>query len=45
MPMESLVDHEGDDRSMYILNAESPSFTCVTHFSRYVCDKLKTGLS
>jgi L-2-hydroxyglutarate oxidase LhgO len=36
---------EGDDRSMHILNAVSPAFTCSIPFSRYVCEKIKTRLN
>ena len=31
---------EGDDRSMHILNAVSPGFTCSLPFSDYVCEKI-----
>lgn len=38
---------EGDDRSLHILNAVSPGWTCSIPFSRYVCDcvdaKLQAG--
>lgn len=30
---------EGDGRSLHVLNAVSPAFTCSIPFSRYVCDK------
>lgn len=39
---------EGDDRSMHILNAISPAFTCSIPFSDYVCDhihKVHAGIS
>jgi L-2-hydroxyglutarate oxidase LhgO len=36
---------EGDDRSMHILNAVSPAFTCSIPFSRYVCEKIKSRLN
>lgn len=29
---------EGDERSLHVLNAVSPAFTCSLPFSRYVCD-------
>ncbi|MDR4495767.1 MAG: L-2-hydroxyglutarate oxidase [Nitrospirales bacterium] len=32
---------EGDDRSMHILNAISPAFTCSIPFSDYVCDHIQ----
>lgn len=32
---------EGDDRSMHILNAVSPGFTCSIPFSEYVCEKIQ----
>ena len=31
---------EGDNRSMHILNAVSPGFTCCMPFSKYVCEKI-----
>jgi (S)-2-hydroxyglutarate dehydrogenase len=31
---------EGDDRSMHILNAVSPAFTCALPFSEYVCAEI-----
>jgi (S)-2-hydroxyglutarate dehydrogenase len=36
---------EGDDRSMHILNAVSPGFTCALPFADYVCNQIagKTG--
>ena len=36
---------EGDSKSMHILNAVSPGFTCAVPFSEYVCDKIKTLLN
>lgn len=35
---------EGDDRSIHILNAVSPGFTCSIPFARYVVDKINTKL-
>ncbi len=32
---------EGDDKSMHILNAVSPGFTCSLPFSEYVCEKIQ----
>ena len=32
---------EGDNKSMHVLNAVSPAFTCSLPFSRYVCDKIE----
>jgi len=32
---------EGDRRSMHILNAVSPAFTCSIPMSRYVCDRIE----
>jgi L-2-hydroxyglutarate oxidase len=34
---------EGDDRSMHVLNAVSPAFTCSLPFSSYVCDQIENG--
>ena len=31
---------EGDDRSLHVLNAVSPAFTCSIPFSQYVCDEI-----
>ena len=35
---------EGDDRSMHVLNAVSPAFTCAIPFSEYVCDRIHQQL-
>ena len=35
---------EGDDRSMHILNAVSPAFTCSLPFSQYVCDRIEQAV-
>lgn len=35
---------EGDDKSIHILNAVSPAFTCSLPFSRYVCDMIAEKL-
>jgi L-2-hydroxyglutarate oxidase LhgO len=35
---------EGGDRSMHILNAVSPAFTCCISFSRFVCDHIAKQL-
>lgn len=35
---------EGDTRSMHILNAVSPAFTCSLPFSEYVCQQIKATL-
>jgi (S)-2-hydroxyglutarate dehydrogenase len=35
---------EGDDRSMHVLNAVSPAFTCAFPFSRYVCDRIQQAV-
>ena len=32
---------EGDDRSMHVLNAVSPAFTCSLPFSEYVCERIQ----
>ena len=32
---------EGDDRSMHVLNAVSPAFTCSLPFADYVCDRIE----
>ncbi len=31
---------EGDERSMHILNAVSPGFTCALPFAEHVCDQI-----
>jgi L-2-hydroxyglutarate oxidase len=31
---------EGDSRSMHVLNAVSPAFTCSFPFAKYVCDRI-----
>jgi L-2-hydroxyglutarate oxidase len=31
---------EGDEKSMHVLNAVSPAFTCSAPFARYVCDEI-----
>lgn len=31
---------EGDDRSLHVLNAVSPGFTCSIPFARHVCDRI-----
>jgi L-2-hydroxyglutarate oxidase len=36
---------EGDDRSMHVLNAVSPAFTCSIPFSQYVCDEIRSRLN
>jgi len=35
---------EGDDKSMHILNAVSPAFTCALPFARHVCDEVDKQL-
>jgi L-2-hydroxyglutarate oxidase LhgO len=35
---------EGDHRSMHVLNAVSPAFTCSLPFARYVCDHIENVL-
>jgi (S)-2-hydroxyglutarate dehydrogenase len=35
---------EGDDRSMHVLNAVSPAFTCSIPFSEHVCKQIVTAL-
>ncbi len=32
---------EGDSRSMHILNAVSPAFTCALPFARFVCERIQ----
>jgi (S)-2-hydroxyglutarate dehydrogenase len=32
---------EGDDKSLHILNAVSPGWTCAIPFSAYICDKIE----
>jgi L-2-hydroxyglutarate oxidase LhgO len=36
---------QGDHRSMHILNAVSPAFTCSYPFSQYVCQQIKASLN
>jgi L-2-hydroxyglutarate oxidase LhgO len=36
---------EGDDRSMHVLNAVSPAFTCGLPFSEYVCERIRSVVS
>ncbi|UVT17535.1 MAG: L-2-hydroxyglutarate oxidase [Nitrospira sp.] len=36
---------EGDDRSMHVLNAVSPAFTCSLPFASYVCDHIDRAIS
>jgi len=36
---------EGDNRSMHVLNAISPAFTCSLPFSRYVVDQISNKLA
>jgi L-2-hydroxyglutarate oxidase LhgO len=36
---------ECDDRSMHILNAVSPAFTCSIPFSQYICRKIQSSLN
>ncbi|MCS3902444.1 L-2-hydroxyglutarate oxidase LhgO [Methylohalomonas lacus] len=33
---------EGDDRSLHVLNAVSPAFTCAFSFARYLADRMET---
>lgn len=35
---------EGDHRSMHVLNAVSPGFTCALPFSEYVCEEIQRRL-
>ena len=35
---------EGDDRSLHVLNAVSPGWTCSIPFSRFVCDQVASRL-
>ena len=36
---------EGDDKSMHVLNAVSPGFTCCIPFSNYVCDQISEKIA
>jgi L-2-hydroxyglutarate oxidase LhgO len=36
---------EGDKRSMHVLNAVSPAFTCGLPFSEHVCERIKESLN
>ena len=35
---------EGDDRSMHVLNAVSPGFTCSLPFSEFVCERISAAI-
>jgi hypothetical protein len=35
---------ESDKRSMHVLNAVSPAFTCSLPFSEYVCERIEAHL-
>ncbi|MEP6958672.1 MAG: L-2-hydroxyglutarate oxidase [Nitrospirota bacterium] len=35
---------EGDDRSLHVLNAVSPAFTCSLSFASYVCDSINNAI-
>lgn len=35
---------EGDDRSMHVLNAVSPAFTCSIPFSKFVVDRIESSM-
>ena len=35
---------EGDRRSMHMLNAVSPAFTCSLPFASYVCDHIEKAI-
>lgn len=35
---------EGDNRSMHVLNAVSPAFTCSLPFANYVCDRIDKAI-
>lgn len=36
---------EGDDKSMHVLNAVSPAFTCSIPFSQYICNEIQSRLN
>jgi len=36
---------EGDSRSMHVLNAVSPGWTCAFPFAQFVADKIDTSFS
>lgn len=36
---------EGDDKSMHVLNAVSPAFTCSIPFSQYICKEIQSNLN
>ena len=36
---------EGDDKSLHVLNAVSPAFTCSLPFSEYVCQRIRSLLN
>ena len=38
LEMDFVFQH--DDRSMHVLNAVSPGFTCSLPFSRHICDQI-----
>lgn len=31
---------QGDDKSLHVLNAVSPAWTCSLSFAKYVCDRI-----
>jgi len=33
---------QGDARSMHVLNAVSPAWTCTLPFAKYVCDEVES---
>ena len=35
---------EGDERSLHVLNAVSPGWTCAIPFSQFVCDRVEENL-
>ncbi len=36
---------EGDDKSMHVLNAVSPAFTCSIPFSQYICREIQSRIN
>jgi L-2-hydroxyglutarate oxidase LhgO len=36
---------EGDDRSLHVLNAVSPAFTCAIPFAEHVCREIQSRIS
>lgn len=44
LPLEMDFVVEGDDRSMHVLNAVSPGFTCALPFAAAVCERIVAAI-